>query len=194
MARDRLAGIVCFGAGGTLLMFVLHFMVKDVYVNNVMDWVSFFGWMSLFSFMGFLLIGLGLQLIIKSTRAETWQPNQCFGTISLQVYRKESISEPETPKPDSQESPRLHRTRKRLTQCNSWLWLNDRLQLISGIAKQVLRHVLWFFFLPCRLLCPRRNIGFCYSLWRIFPFFLPLFFAWFQRFFAEGAKLKVLGE
>ena len=71
MARDRLAGIVCFGAGGTLLMFVLHFMVKDVYVSNVMDWVSFFGWMLLFSFTGFLLIGLGLQLIIKSARAET---------------------------------------------------------------------------------------------------------------------------
>jgi small neutral amino acid transporter SnatA (MarC family) len=71
MARDRLAGIVCFGVGGTLLMFVLHFMVKDVYVNNVMDWVSFFGWMSLFSFMGFLLVGLGLQLIIKSVRAGT---------------------------------------------------------------------------------------------------------------------------
>ena len=71
MASKGLAGIVLFSVGGTLLMFVLHFMLKDVYVNNVMDWVSFFGWMSLFSFVGFLLVGLGLMLIIKSVKAET---------------------------------------------------------------------------------------------------------------------------
>ena len=71
MASEGLAGIVLFSVVGTLLMFVLHFMLKDVYVNNVMDWVSFFGWMSLFSFVGFLLVGLGLMLIIKSVKAET---------------------------------------------------------------------------------------------------------------------------
>ena len=71
MASKGLAGIVLFSVVGTLLMFVLHFMLKDVYVNNVMDWVSFFGWMSLFSFVGFLLVGLGLMLIIKSVKAET---------------------------------------------------------------------------------------------------------------------------
>jgi hypothetical protein len=71
VASEGLAGIVLFSVGGTLLMFVLHFMLKDVYVNNVMDWVSFFGWMSLFSFAGFLLVGLGLMLIIKSVKAET---------------------------------------------------------------------------------------------------------------------------
>jgi Mn2+/Fe2+ NRAMP family transporter len=71
VASEGLAGIVLFSVVGTLLMFVLHFMLKDVYVNNVMDWVSFFGWMSLFSFAGFLLVGLGLMLIIKSVKAET---------------------------------------------------------------------------------------------------------------------------
>ena len=49
-------------------MFVLHFMVKDVYVANIMDWVSFFGWMSLFSFVGFLLVGYGLGAIIKEAK------------------------------------------------------------------------------------------------------------------------------
>jgi hypothetical protein len=71
MASKGLAGLICFSAGGTFLMFVLHFMMKDVYVNNILDWVSFFGWMSLFSCAGFLLVGLGLQLIIKSTKVET---------------------------------------------------------------------------------------------------------------------------
>jgi hypothetical protein len=52
-------------------MFVLHFMFQGVYVSNIMDWVSFFGWMSLFSFVGFLLLGLGLMLIIKNAKAET---------------------------------------------------------------------------------------------------------------------------
>ena len=60
-------------------MFVLHFMLKDVYVNNLMDWVSFFGWMSLFSLAGFLLVGFGLQLIIKSTKTETY--NQQFWVL-----------------------------------------------------------------------------------------------------------------
>ena len=72
MASKGLAGIALFSVGGTLLMFVLHFMLKDVYVNNLMDWVSFFGWMSLFSLAGFLLVGFGLQLIIKSTKTETY--------------------------------------------------------------------------------------------------------------------------
>ena len=71
MASKGLAGIALFSVGGTLLMFVLHFMLKDVYVNNLMDWVSFFGWMLLFSFVGFLLIGLGLMLIIRNAKAET---------------------------------------------------------------------------------------------------------------------------
>jgi hypothetical protein len=52
-------------------MFVLHFMFQGMYVSNIMDWVSFFGWMSLFSFVGFLLLGLGLMLIIKNAKAET---------------------------------------------------------------------------------------------------------------------------
>ena len=72
MASKGLAGIALFSVGGTLLMFVLHFTLKDVYVNNLMDWVSFFGWMSLFSLAGFLLVGFGLQLIIKSTKTETY--------------------------------------------------------------------------------------------------------------------------
>jgi Mn2+/Fe2+ NRAMP family transporter len=72
VASKGLAGIALFSVGGTLLMFVLHFMLKDVYVNNLMDWVSFFGWMSLFSLAGFLLVGFGLQLIIKSTKTETY--------------------------------------------------------------------------------------------------------------------------
>ena len=71
MAHKRLAGILCFSIGGTLLMFVLHFMVKDVYVANIMDWVSFFGWMSLFSFVGFLLVGYGLRTIIKEAKNKT---------------------------------------------------------------------------------------------------------------------------
>ena len=71
MASKGLAGIALFSVGGTLLMFVLHFMLKDVYVNNLMDWVSFFGWMLLFSFVGFLLLGLGLMLIIRNAKAET---------------------------------------------------------------------------------------------------------------------------
>ena len=71
VAPKGLIGIVCFSVGGTLLMFVLHFMLQGVYVSNVMDWVSFFGWMSLFSFAGFLLLGLGLMLIIKNAKTET---------------------------------------------------------------------------------------------------------------------------
>jgi len=71
VAHKRLAGILCFSIGGTLLMFVLHFMVKDVYVANIMDWVSFFGWMSLFSFVGFLLVGYGLRTIIKEAKNKT---------------------------------------------------------------------------------------------------------------------------
>jgi hypothetical protein len=67
-------GLLSFGTGGTFLMFVLHFMAKDVYVVNIMDWVSFVGWMSMFSFIGFMLVGIGLQLIIKSTKAETLKP------------------------------------------------------------------------------------------------------------------------
>ena len=71
MAPKGLTGLICFSAGGSLLMFVLHFMFQGVYVSNIMDWVSFFGWMSLFSFVGFLLLGLGLMLIIKNAKAET---------------------------------------------------------------------------------------------------------------------------
>ena len=71
MAPKSLTGLVCFSVGGTLLMFVLHFMFQGVYVRDVMDWVSFLGWMSLFSFVGFLLLGLGLMLIIKNAKAET---------------------------------------------------------------------------------------------------------------------------
>jgi hypothetical protein len=66
----ELAGLLSFSVGGTLLMFVFHFMLKDVYVRDIMDWVGFFGWMSLFSFVGFLLLGLGLKLIFKSQKAE----------------------------------------------------------------------------------------------------------------------------
>ena len=69
--KGLVAGLVCFSVGGTLLMFVLHFMVQGVYVRDIWDWVSFIGWMSAFSFIGFLLIGLGLKLIIKDTKAET---------------------------------------------------------------------------------------------------------------------------
>ena len=65
MVRKGLAGLLSFSIGGTVLMFVLHFMVQRVYVSNVMDWVSFVGWMSMFSFAGFLLVGLGIRLIIK---------------------------------------------------------------------------------------------------------------------------------
>ena len=71
MAPKGLTGLICFSAGGSLLMFVLHFMFQGVYVSSIMDWVSFFGWMSLFSFVGFLLLGLGLMLIIKNAKAET---------------------------------------------------------------------------------------------------------------------------
>ena len=71
MALKGLIGLVCFSAGGSLLMFVLHFMFQVVYVRDVWDWVSFVGWMSLFSFVGFLLLGLGLMLIIKNAKAET---------------------------------------------------------------------------------------------------------------------------
>ena len=71
MAPKALTGLLCFSIGGTFLMFVLHFMLQGVYVSNIMDWASFFGWMSLFSFAGFLLVGLGLMLIIKSVKAET---------------------------------------------------------------------------------------------------------------------------
>ena len=71
MAPKGVTGLVCFSAGGTLLMFVLHFMFQGVYVRDVMDWVSFLGWMSLFSFVGFLLLGFGLLLIIKNAKAET---------------------------------------------------------------------------------------------------------------------------
>ena len=71
MAPKWLTGLICFSAGGSFLMFVLHFMFQGVYVSNIMDWVSFFGWMSLFSFVGFLLLGLGLMLIIRNAKAET---------------------------------------------------------------------------------------------------------------------------
>jgi CBS domain containing-hemolysin-like protein len=65
MVRKGLAGLLSFSIGGTVLMFVLHFMVQRVYVRNIMDWVSFVGWMSMFGFVGFLLVGLGIWLIIK---------------------------------------------------------------------------------------------------------------------------------
>ena len=65
MVRKWLAGLLSFSIGGTVLMFVLHFMVQRVYVSNVMDWVSFVGWMSMFSLVGFLLVGLGIRFIIK---------------------------------------------------------------------------------------------------------------------------------
>ena len=65
MVRKGLAGLLSFSIGGTVLMFVLHFMVQGVYVRNIMDWVSFVGWMSMFSLVGFLLVGLGIRLIIK---------------------------------------------------------------------------------------------------------------------------------
>jgi hypothetical protein len=71
MTAKALTGLICFSAGGALLMFVLHFMFQGVYVSSIMDWVSFFGWMLLFSFVGFLLIGLGLMLIIRNAKAET---------------------------------------------------------------------------------------------------------------------------
>ena len=72
MVRKGLAGIFCFGLGGTFLMFVLHFILKDVYVKDIWDWISFFGWMSLFSFVGFFFFGLGIWLIIRDIKAETW--------------------------------------------------------------------------------------------------------------------------
>lgn len=65
MVRKGLVGLLSFSIGGTVLMFVLHFMVQRVYVRNIMDWVSFVGWMSMFSLAGFLLVGLGIRLIIK---------------------------------------------------------------------------------------------------------------------------------
>ncbi len=65
MVPKWLAGLLSFSIGGTVLMFVLHFIVQRVYVSNVMDWVSFVGWMSMFSLVGFLLVGLGIQFIIK---------------------------------------------------------------------------------------------------------------------------------
>lgn len=65
MVRKGLAGLLSFSIGGTVLMFVLHFMVQGVYVRNIMDWVSFVGWMSMFSLVGFLLVGLGIWSIIK---------------------------------------------------------------------------------------------------------------------------------
>ena len=65
MVRKGLAGLLSFSIGGTVLMFVLHFMVQGVYVRNIMDWVSFVGWRSMFSLVGFLLVGLGIRLIIK---------------------------------------------------------------------------------------------------------------------------------
>jgi hypothetical protein len=71
LAPKALFGILCFSVGGTLLMFVVHFMLQGVYVSNIMDWVSFWGWMTLFSFVGFLLLGSGLMLIIKNAKAET---------------------------------------------------------------------------------------------------------------------------
>ena len=71
MTAKALTGLICFSAGGALLMFVLHFMFQGVYVSSIMDWVSFFGWMLLFSFVGFLLLGLGLMLIIRNAKAET---------------------------------------------------------------------------------------------------------------------------
>jgi hypothetical protein len=69
MVRKGLAGLLSFSIGGTVLMFVLHFMVRGVYVNAYLDWVSFVGWMSMFSFAGFLLVGLGIWLIIKEAHA-----------------------------------------------------------------------------------------------------------------------------
>lgn len=71
MAFKELAGLVCCSAGGTILMFVLHFMLQGVYAINLWDWMSFFVWMSLFSFVGFMLLGFGLMLIIKNAKAET---------------------------------------------------------------------------------------------------------------------------
>lgn len=54
-------------------MFTLHFMMSKIYVQQVMDWVSFVLWMTIFSLLGFILLGFGLQLIIKNAITEPKQ-------------------------------------------------------------------------------------------------------------------------
>lgn len=68
MVSKRLTGLLSFSVGGTILMFVLHFIVQNVYVSVIWDWAGFIGWMSLFSFVGFLLFGYGLMQIVKQEK------------------------------------------------------------------------------------------------------------------------------
>lgn len=70
-------GLVSFGIGGTIVLVVFwDLMANTQYLQYSYSPDYVLGFVlqnALFVFIGFLLVGLGLQLIIKSTKAETFK-------------------------------------------------------------------------------------------------------------------------
>jgi hypothetical protein len=67
-----LIGTLGLALGGSILFFTLSFVINQAQVPNV-NIVFLASFMSLFAFVGFLLIGLGFYLILKSA---TQRPKQ----------------------------------------------------------------------------------------------------------------------
>ena len=71
----NLRGLLSFALGGTMLIFVFYNMILHPQLMGydqsvVLSWIA---QDALFGFIGFLLVGLGLWLIIRDARRETKQ-------------------------------------------------------------------------------------------------------------------------
>jgi hypothetical protein len=73
MLRKGLLGILSFSIGGSILMFVLRFVTSVVYVEQLIDWMNFLLWVIILSLVGFILLGFGSYLMIRSAIKEAKQ-------------------------------------------------------------------------------------------------------------------------
>jgi len=69
MANEGLGGAFLLGVGGTILFYSLYVLLWDTIHDMSMPLLP----MLFFSFIGFLIFGIGLMLIVQSGKPETKQ-------------------------------------------------------------------------------------------------------------------------
>ena len=70
MANEGLGGAFLLGVGGTLLFYSLYVLLWDTFHSNLSNPLLV---MLFLSFIGFLIFGIGLRLIVQSGKPETKQ-------------------------------------------------------------------------------------------------------------------------